>query len=230
MMYQNKNSEYLALTKTWHSEDSPWKAKQIFNILKKNNIKFNSVAEVGCGFGEILNTLNNMLDNNNVIYTGFDIAEDAILEAKKKNTNNISFHLEDFTKVSSFYDVLLMIDVFEHVPDYLGFLEKCKSKAKYKIFHIPLDMHVSSLLRNKMAPGRYSIGHLHYFCKETALSTLEGTGHKIIDFCYTNGANELPNRLLKTKMANIPRNILYPFFPNLTVKVFGGYSLLVITE
>lgn len=230
MIYKDKNSEYLNLTKTWHSEDSPWKAKQIFNILTKNKIFVKSVAEVGCGFGGIIQALNNKFADKTIVYNGFDIAEDAILHAKKEEKDNVSFLLEDFTNSNNFYDLLLMIDVFEHVPDYLSFLEKCKSKAKYKVFHIPLDIHASSLFRNKMAPGRYSIGHLHYFCKETALSTLEGTGYKIIDFCYTNGSIELPNRLLKTRIANIPRNILYPFFPDFTVKLLGGYSLLVLTE
>lgn len=229
MNYNDSNSEYLALTKTWHVEDSPWKASQIYSLLQKNNISFQTMVEVGCGFGEILYHLDATYNDSTKQYKGFDIAEDAIQQAQKKNKENVTFHLEDFTRSNTFHDVLLMVDVFEHVPDYLGFLEQCKTKATYKVFHIPLDMHVSALFRNKMAPGRYEIGHLHYFCKETALSTLEGSGYKVLDFCYTNGANELPNRQLKTKLANIPRNILYPIFPDFTVKLLGGYSLLVLT-
>ena len=44
---------YLEHKPTWHVEDSPWKAKQIHTILSKNNIKPNTVCEVGCGAGEI---------------------------------------------------------------------------------------------------------------------------------------------------------------------------------
>jgi hypothetical protein len=39
-----------------------------------------------------------------------------------------------------------MIDVFEHVDDYLGVIKKAKEKATYKIYHIPLGMSVSSIL------------------------------------------------------------------------------------
>ena len=58
--------------------------------------------------------------------------------------------MEDLTVSSrSHYDVLLVIDVFEHVPDYLGFIEKLRQKADLKVFHIPLDLSVSSIVRSK---------------------------------------------------------------------------------
>jgi hypothetical protein len=82
--------------------------------------------------------------------------------------------------------------VFEHVPDYIGFLEKCKPLAKYKIYHIPLDIHVSSVLRGSFVNARYSVGHLHYFSEESALATLKDTGHEIVDCFYTNGAFGFP--------------------------------------
>lgn len=127
---------------------------------------------------------------------------------------------------------MLVIDVFEHIPDYLSFLEKCKLKAKYKIFHIPLDIHVSSVLRNSFVPTRYTIGHLHYFTYESALAVLKDTGHEIIDYFYTNGAIDLfkQHPSIKKAIANIPRFIFSKINIHLSAKLFGGYSLLVLTE
>ena len=50
-------------------------------------------------------------------------------------------------KVTHIFDLLLMLDVFEHVEDYIGLLRAVRSKAKQKLFHIPLDLSVQSVLR-----------------------------------------------------------------------------------
>ena len=78
--------------------------------------------------------------------------------------------------------------------------------------------------------ARNSVGHLHHFVKDTALATREDSGYKIIDYFYTAGALELPTISLKTKLANLPRKILFYFNQDLAVRLFGGFSLMVLTE
>ncbi len=230
-LYSGKGSDYLQKTSTWHSEDSPWKAGQIHRMIMRNGLTPGRIVEVGCGVGEILYCLNDITGKSISQIDGFDIAIDAIEIAKRKGSTNLHFYCEDFLfSDRSDYDLLLMIDVFEHIPDYLGFLEKCKSRAEYKIYHIPLDVHVSSILRNKLVDAREKVGHLHYFTKETALATLKDTGHEIIDFFYTDQSTGSPNKGWKTRIANIPRLILHPLFPNFTVKLLGGYSLMVLAK
>lgn len=230
-LYSNKNSEYLKLTDDWHAKDSPWKAKYVFNILKKNNIDPSSIVEVGCGVGEILLNLDSMYGDKEKYYHGYDIAIDAIELAKKKEKDNVTFFLEDFTTVKSTnYHVLLMMDVFEHVADYIGFIETCAAKATYKVYHIPLDIHVSSILRNKMIDARKKVGHIHYFSKETALATIKDSGQEIIDFFYTDGSFETPNKTITQRIMNMPRRVLFPLMPDLTVKLIGGYSLIVLAK
>jgi hypothetical protein len=81
------------------------------------------------------------------------------------------------TKIfNAHFDIVMAIDVFEHVEDYFGFLRKLRGKAEYKIFHIPLELSVQSVLRSSIIiEGRKSVGHIHYFTKETALETLKDT-------------------------------------------------------
>ena len=45
---------YLENNNGWHVADSPWKAQQIRRAIEANNLAFDTVAEVGCGAGEIL--------------------------------------------------------------------------------------------------------------------------------------------------------------------------------
>ena len=81
----------------------------------------------------------------------------------------------------------------------MGFLEKCRAKAEYKIYHIPLDVHVSSVLRNAFIGGRYTLGHLHYFTADSAIATLKDTGHEIVDYLYTNAALGFSNNTRQSR-------------------------------
>jgi hypothetical protein len=84
------------------------------------------------------------------------------------------------------------MDVFEHIEDYLGFLRTIRSKADYKIFHIPLDLTVVSVLCGEMTKRRMTDGHLHYFSQETAIATLKDCGYEIIDGFLTAWFLDLP--------------------------------------
>lgn len=48
---------------------------------------------------------------------------------------------------NSTYDLVLVIDVVEHVEDCFSFLRQTKLKGRFKLFHIPLDTHISGTLR-----------------------------------------------------------------------------------
>ena len=83
-----------------------------------------------------------------------------------------------------------------------------------------------------LPPGpEKKVGHLHYFSKDTALQGLRDLGYEIMDFTYTAGYT-LPHHDygIKDRMLNVPRRLLYPFAPDFTVRVLGGYSLLVLVK
>ena len=223
--------EYLGNNPTWHVEDSAWKAQRIFKIIERNNLQPKSVCEVGCGSGEILNQLYLKMPET-VDFTGYEISPQAFELCKTRNKQRLNFNLGDLVRQENVYfDVLLCIDVFEHIEDYLTFLKDLQKKAKYKIFHIPLDLSVSSVLRSSpILRARQSVGHLHYFSKETALATLKDSGYEICDYFYTAGSVDLPNKSFKTLLANLPRKVLYGLNQDIAVRLLGGYSLLVLTK
>jgi hypothetical protein len=47
-----------------------------------------------------------------------------------KSTETIKFHLGDLLEQELAFDVVLAIDVFEHIEDYFSFLRSLKSKAQ----------------------------------------------------------------------------------------------------
>lgn len=226
-----KDGTYFDNNPTWHEEDSPWKAEQIEKMLRENNISPSTICELGCGAGKILSCLANSYDNN-VIFSGYEISPQAFEICKKKEAKNINFYLKDlFEERGALFDVIMAIDVFEHVDDYLGFLRKLRERGEYKIFHIPLDLSVQMVLRSSpILKRRASVGHIHYFTKETALATLKDTGYEVVDYCYTNSSLELPNRGWKANLLKLPRKLLFSIHHDIAVRILGGFSLLVLTK
>ncbi len=224
------DSSYLADNPTWHQEDSPWKTQQIARILRKNNVACETIAEVGCGAGEILVGLAQEFQSSHL--AGYEQSRDAFEFAKKKETDRIQFFLEDLTETEQEFAVLLCIDVFEHVEDYMRFLRLIKGKARRHVFHIPLDLSMLSLARNTIMRARNSLGHLHYFSPETALATLADTGYEVLDYAFTAPFQRggIKPKTIGGKALGLPRRALFKLSPKLLNLTLGGCSLLVLTK
>ena len=221
---------YLAHNPSWHAEHSPTKARWIDEMLRRNRVDPGTVAEVGCGSGEILVELKKRRSETR--FTGFEISPQAYAICSVKQEPGLDFRLADLLEAADErFDVLLAIDVFEHVPDYMGFLKALKGKAEHVVFHIPLDLSAQALIRGTSYPIlRDRTGHLHYFYKYTALATLRDCGYEIVDWSYTRSSQELPGKGLRTKLANLPRRLMQLVSEDLSARLFGGYSLLVLAR
>ena len=77
---------------------------------------------------------------------------------------------------------------------------------------------------------RNSVGHLHYFTRETALATLVDSGYIVLDFFYTTGILDLPAKTFKSQIARLPAKLLYKLNQDLAAKLTGGFSLLVLAK
>jgi SAM-dependent methyltransferase len=226
-----RNGSYLDKNPSWHIEESPFKVRQIQRMIMRQNLAPKTVCDVGCGAGLVLAELQPHLPSDCVCW-GYDVSPDAIAMCANRGNENLHFRLCDIRKdkCDTFFDLLLMLDVFEHVEDYMGLVRAVRSTAKQKLFHIPLDLSVQAVLRkNGLLLRRDHHAHLHYFTKETALRTLTDVGYTIVDYFYTPRCIELGD-LLVQKIARIPRTLCFALFPELTVRVLGGYSLLVLAE
>jgi len=227
-MYED--GTYLDNNPSWHEEDSAWKARQITKIIDKNSLLPKTICEIGCGAGEILVRLSELYRETE--FYGYEISPQAFELCKLKSKDRLSFYLSNLlSENSDHFNIVMAVDVFEHVEDYFGFLRLLKEKADYKIFHIPLDLSVQSVFRSApILNRRKSIGHIHYFTKETALATLEDAGYTVIDFFYTAGDLELSDRGWKANIMKLPRKLMFAISQDFAVRLLGGYSLLVLAK
>lgn len=221
---------YLRNNPDWHTGDSPWKALHIQAILERNALAPATVCEVGCGAGEILLGLGALLPEGTRFF-GYDISPDAYRLCSAKSGGNYQFRLANPLEEPEHFDLVMAIDVFEHVEDYFGFLRQLRGKGRYKVFHIPLDLSALAVVRGKPLEHMWrSVGHIHQFTRETALAALEHTGYRIIDAAYTSGRTENGHHGWKTRLLKWPRKVVHAVSPGLAARLLGGYSLLVLAE
>src|SRR5437879_533369 len=144
---QYLTGEYREKNPSFHVEDSPWKARQIQKMLDSQGISTGRVAEVGCGAGEILVQLSKLYPEAK--FDGFEISPQGFALCRQRESDRTKFYNSDFCEsVAPAYDIVLCIDVFEHVEDCFGFLRAIRRRGNAFIFHIPLDMNVQMVLRS----------------------------------------------------------------------------------
>lgn len=230
MKHLYESGAYAERNPTWHEEDAPWKARHIEDIIRRNDLPSGSICEVGCGTGEILLNLSKAFPESHI--TGYEIARHAYERAKLKETAAVRFNFGDILEANeNGFDIVVLADVIEHVENYMAFLKRIKNVAKYKIFHVPLDLSAQSVLRSQpIMDLRANVGHIHYFYKETLLAALNDCAYDVIDHNYTASRLELPNQALSSRLMSLPRRLAYSINPDLAVRVLGGWSLLVLAQ
>jgi SAM-dependent methyltransferase len=224
------DGRYEKLHPSWHAEDSHWKAQKVLAMLRKNQLEPGIICEVGCGAGGILLALRaNLSHKCNLV--GYEISPQAYLRCMDRPYDGVHFVLGDFLEEPvRDIDLLLCMDVVEHVADYLGFLRKVRARGRLKMFHVPLDLSSQSILRKVPEAVRRSAGHLHYFTRALFFDALQENGYRVVDWTYTPAAIDLPARSLAMAFAKWPRKLLFKLSPELATRMLGGYSLLVLAE
>jgi cyclopropane fatty-acyl-phospholipid synthase-like methyltransferase len=225
-----RDGGYLEKNPLWHADESPFKVTQILRMLQKNSLQPKTVCEVGCGAGEVLKLLQEKMDRA-CHFCGYDISPQALEMCKSKANERLQFELADISQMEgAFFDLILVLDVIEHVEDYYGFLKGILPKSSRKIFHFPLDLSVQAVLRQRgLLTRRELYGHIQYFTKETALETLKDVGYEVLDYFYTPRCIELAKQTIQ-KLAILPRKLCFAIHQDITARVLGGYSLLVLAR
>jgi SAM-dependent methyltransferase len=221
--------EYLQRHPTWHAEDSAWKAEMVLRMIRRSGLSPRSVCDVGCGAGELLRELQGRLGVDREL-CGYELSPQAYELCRPKANEGLRFVLKDVREEDRRYDVMLVIDVVEHVEDCFAFLRSLRDVAGHQIFHIPLDLSAQGVLRGyPLKDAWQSVGHLHAFTKETALLTLEQAGYRVLDWFYTARSIDHPAPALRSRIARWPRKALFRVHPDFAVRLMGGFSLMVLT-
>ena len=224
------SAEYLEHNPSWDQEDSPWKANLVRCALERQKLQPESIVEVGCGAGKVLTTLRQFFPETDL--HGFDVAPAAAQFWPECATQGIRFTLGDFLSSSEKrYDVVLLLDVIEHLANPFEFLVRIRPRGRYFVLHIPLDLSALNVLRERpLMHVRTKVGHLHYFTKSLALALLEECGYAVLDARFTGAAFNAPQRSLKSRLMGIFRRVTYALHRDVAVRLLGGETLIVLAR
>lgn len=221
------NGSYERLNPEWDTADSRWKAGLVALMLKRHRLQPASVTEVGCGAGAILSELRTVLPNAQL--RGWDIAHG--VERFWPQHPGIEFTRGDFlAEAKECVDLLLLLDVVEHVANPHDFLSRLRPFGKYLLLHIPLDLSVASVLRETpLLAQRRGVGHIHYFTRGLALELLSECGYDVIEATYS-GAHLRERHGVAGNLIGAVRKIAFSINRDLGVRLLGGDTLVVLAR
>lgn len=223
------DGQYLANNPDWHADDAPWKAGHAVSILRRAGVTPKTLAEVGCGSGRCVQIVHETFPEGTA--DGYEISPQAFTLCKTLETDRLHFHNASPFGGALHYDVLMALDVIEHVEDPFSFIKQMSEISTYQLFHVPLDLSALSVAREwPILNARSDIGHLHYFTSGTACALLRDCGLEIVDQHFTPWAIDQSYKSLKKRIAALPRKIAFAVAPEATVRLVGGWSLMVLTR
>lgn len=129
---------YVKKHPSWHLEDLSWKARQVVKTLARNSILQKTIRDVGCRAGEVTRCLSLALPDASC--HGLETSTDAFRLTWGCETKSLSCRLCDVRQTTENFDLILLIDLIEHVEDCFGFLRSLRRRTKHLVAHIPLDL------------------------------------------------------------------------------------------
>ncbi|MBU1129927.1 class I SAM-dependent methyltransferase [Patescibacteria group bacterium] len=230
MDYQN---EYTNKNPNMHLKDSITKAKQISQVIPFN-IKINSLLDVACGAGLVTIQIVKKLKPRYA--QGVDISTAMIDKAKSLDVNKLIFwENADIFKYQPKrkFDLVICVDILEHVADDSKFLKKVASLGKYIIIKTPLeDSLFSGFLRKTKifdtwqdTENRY--GHIHHYNEKILINLIKKGNLKI------KKAISVPMPKRSKLIWEFFRLLFYPIAlmsMEKMVRVSGGFKILLLEK
>lgn len=206
-----------------------------FDVIMKNlPNKTITIADIACGAGKvstgIAERLRERYPDYQITVYGYDLSPQAIDVAKKLNTEG-EFICGDFKDAGRTWDLALLIDIMEHIPDPDEFIRDVAERSRYFVVGFAMDDN----LANKLSKARREVtnksGHISLFDEKKALE-VSGKYGKVLNISYI--ANPLGRNLRIKRVRHLftflPRLLLQILSRRLKGKVFGGESIYVLVE
>jgi len=245
---------YAVKNPTLHAEDSYWKFTKIaplldeiladLNFMKRNTIK---ILDIGGGAGIILNKISEYIESrSNLKVAKFMLDLTPAMLATQRNNNPdakgaVNANITQAPVSSKTFDIVLCIDVLEHIPDYKKALKEIKKISHYAIFKLPLEdnlyMNILNLLtkNSQRRDSIESVGHLHFFNYFRLKKEITAHCGTILNLLFTDNIGYLlSKKSTRESMGRIERRIkkagslLFPISPKLCSIIFNDFVVVSV--
>ena len=169
-----------------------WKTEQLVKLVPAHLV-FNNILEIGCAIGILLNNIAEHFSIKNIF--GLDISSENIKVARDLYPDGTFFQgtIDDLStifrnKAFTKFDLVILSDIIEHVPDDLRFLSTVKEISSYVLINLPLEKCYKN--RNRKYGMEDPSGHLRCYDEKEALSLINKAGLNIINSFTANALND----------------------------------------
>ena len=199
-----------------------WKARNLCQLVPAD-LEVKNILEVGCAFGILLNNLADRLHIKTRL--GIDISGKNIEIAKYLYPDCSFFQgtIEEFVKAkhleikNNHFDLIILSDIIEHIPDDLGFLEMVRKISSYVLLNLPLEKSFKT--RNRQYGEQDPSGHLRCYDKELAVRLTGLAGFEVIKSFtsiafFDKGSYQIykKNRSIRVRSKPLPQRIFWSLF------------------
>lgn len=164
----------------WRNLGARAKAMHIQKILGNDLSGFDSILEVGCGSGAVIEQLLSLGLKGKIAGCDFSLQLSAIekLRAKNPSLNFVEFDGETIPFDDESFDFVYATHVLEHVLEPRRFLKELRRVSRGQIFiEVPCEVKILSNIE-KLQPS-LDIGHINVYSPLSLQLLLETTGFRV---------------------------------------------------
>lgn len=188
----------------------------VYGFLEKIKDKNPKILEIGCGFGELVN----LCTKNGFNYTAIEPSQHRSSVLQKEGLPVITETVEEHLETSSDkYDVVIMDNVLEHVPEPKKIIDSLKglmNKDAILIIIVPNLKDYRAFLIPGWAKKQWQpIAHVNYFTYGTLKKLLKDSG-----FTMKSPVFSVNKASRKTKIINVMQLVL----SKIGIRPFGLYA------
>jgi ubiquinone/menaquinone biosynthesis C-methylase UbiE len=197
------NDTYITHNPNLHTEDSAWKTAKILPLIdilfskrEQTNAPF-KILDVGGGAGIILKDVASYITSTFAVVVEkhvLDLSPGMVDIQRANNPDLVGAHTGSVTATSfthKEFDLVLMIDVIEHVPKPELATQELSRIAKHAIFKVPLESCLLLNMLNIISRGKVrqkafdTVGHVNFYTYTTALRQVAEHG-VVVSSALTN--------------------------------------------
>ncbi len=241
-----QSDAYIAKNPSLHEEDSAWKIKKLLPFidtwLKRDQSPVVTVLDVGGGAGVILRELAKYIATKHgrtVRKYCLDLSPGMLAVQGENNIDAIKKLERDIAQTGlgdKEVDLVLMIDVLEHVPDPVQTLKEIRRISHFALLKVPLEDSLFYRVMDIVTGGKFrqrliaQIGHINIYNRNNLLVLLEQYGGRVLLSDLTN----VYEYLLTTKQRVFDRwfnrlgSWCWRLSPSLAAKIFNDYVVALV--
>jgi len=247
-----KTDEYIGWHPSLHAEDSPWKVSQVIPMVDKFIKDYCpkeeiNILDVGGGAGLVLKAVSSYIQEQHGLKVNkyaLDLSPGMLKVQREANPDIEGVFNEDITETSikdKEMDLVLMIDVLEHIPEPSRALEELRRIARFVIFKIPLEDNIYDNTLNLFSRGKYKkeilekSGHISSYNFRKLRSQIEAYAGDITDYYFTNVFRYyLNSEYYRNQMSRLGKlhyriaSYTYKLSPRLCSYIFSDFVMLLV--